>query len=183
MVTKLDLMSTFIKPFSGTVTNSFYHAFFETSNKIAPTILRIILGIVLLTHGCQKLLGWFGGYGFEGTMTFFTDTVGLPWILGLSVIVIEFFGSILLIVGFATRFWSISIAILMIGVALTSHNQNGFFINWLGNQKGEGVEYFLLAVAMAISIAVTGAGKFSIDRLITKRINSPHAGDKIAFQL
>ena len=149
---------------------SFAATFFQTTNSITPTIIRLILSSVLWTHGAQKLLGWFGGYGFEGTMGFFTGTVGLPWIVGFLVIVIEFFGSILLFFGFAARFWGIAMAILMIGVALTSHVQNGFFINWLGNQKGEGIEYFLLAIAMGVSIAITGAGRFSLDRSVMRSL-------------
>jgi len=162
---------------------SFAAAFFQTTDSMAPTIIRIVLSSVLWAHGAQKLLGWFGGYGFEGTMGFFTGTVGLPWIIGFLVIVIEFFGSILLLFGFAARFWGIAMAMLMLGVALTSHIQNGFFINWLGNQKGEGIEYFLLAMAMSLSIIFTGAGRFSIDRLIMSMKTEKLAAQKLSIQL
>ncbi len=161
---------------------SFAAAFFQTTDSIAPTIIRIGLSGVLWAHGAQKLLGWFGGYGFEGTMGFFTGTVGLPWIIGFLVIVIEFFGSILLFFGFAARFWGIAMAMLMLGVVLTSHIQNGFFINWLGNQKGEGVEYFLLAIGMSVSIAISGAGKFSVDGSIARSLIERTSVKKFSVQ-
>jgi putative oxidoreductase len=148
---------------------------FNTNNSWSPAILRILLGLVLLGHGTQKLLGWFGGYGFEGTMSFFTQTVGLPWVIGLLVIIIEFFGSLSLILGFATRLWSFSMAILFVGIAYTTHLQNGFFINWFDNQKGEGYEFFLLAIAISTSLVITGSGKYSIDGLIMKTLFKPIA--------
>ena len=141
---------------------------FTTNDSYAPTILRLLLGTVLFAHGAQKLLGWFGGYGFEGTMGFFTGTVGLPWIVGFLVIIIEFFGSLSLLLGFATRLWSISMIFLFIGIMVTSHLPNGFFMNWYGSQKGEGIEYFLLSISMAASLAVSGAGKLSVDRLLAQ---------------
>jgi len=142
---------------------------FATNDSYGPTILRLLLGTVLFAHGAQKLLGWFGGYGFEGTMEFFTGTVGLPWMVGFLVIVIEFFGSLSLLLGFATRLWSIFMIFLFIGIMVTSHLSNGFFMNWYGSQKGEGIEYFLLSIGMALSLAVSGAGRFSIDRLLIRK--------------
>lgn len=138
-------------------------------NNVAATVTRLILGIVLFAHGAQKLLGWYGGYGFDGTMGYFTKTVGLPWIVGFLVIVIEFFGSLSLILGFATRLWSAAIFFLTIGIIATVHWQNGFFMNWFGNQKGEGFEYFILMLGLAASLVVSGAGRFSIDSLILKK--------------
>jgi putative oxidoreductase len=112
------------------------------NDSLSPLVLRLSLGLVLLAHGSQKLLGWFGGYGFTGTMGFFTKTVGLPWVIGFLVIVIEFLGSLLLILGLMTRLWSFLMVILFIGVIYTSHFQFGFFMNWFANQKGEGYEFF-----------------------------------------
>jgi len=129
----------------------------------AATFSRIALGSVLFAHGAQKLLGWFGGFGFEGTMNFFTATVGLPWIVGFAVILIEFFGALSLVLGFATRLWSLSVFLLTLGIIQTSHLQNGFFMNWFGTQKGEGIEYFILMLGLAASLMFSGAGKFSID--------------------
>jgi putative oxidoreductase len=143
-------------------------AIFNTKNTWSPTILRILLGLVLWGHGSQKLLGWFGGYGFDGTMSFFTGTVGLPWIIGFLVIIIEFFGSISLLLGFATRLWSFSMAVLFIGIIYTSHIQYGFFMNWFNNQKGEGYEFFLLAIAISASLVITGGGRYALDRLVAE---------------
>ena len=98
---------------------------FKTNNAMAPLFLRLFLAIVLFPHGAQKLLGWFNGFGFEGTMGYFTGTVGLPWIIGLLVIIIEFVGPLALILGFAVRFWSIAIAVVMAGIILT--NFTGYF--------------------------------------------------------
>lgn len=144
-------------------------AIITTNNSWSPTILRLLLGIVLLAHGSQKFLGWFGGYGFNGTMGFFTNTIGLSWFIGFLVIVIEFFGSIFLIMGFATRVWSVLMIILFSGIIYTSHIQHGFFMNWFGNQKGEGYEFFLLAIGISLSLLLTGGGKFSLDGMIMKK--------------
>ncbi len=139
---------------------------FKTNHSVAPFIIRIILGGVVLPHGAQKLFGWFGGYGFSGTMTFFTDTVGLPYTIGLLVILIETIGALALIAGFATRLLAIPYLLLAFGIALTSSWENGFFMNWFGNQAGEGYEYFILWGGMAASLIFTGGGKFSVDSVL-----------------
>jgi len=139
------------------------------SNNLAATITRTALGVVLFAHGAQKLLGWYGGYGFDGTMGYFTQSVGLPWIVGFVVIMTEFFGALSIIAGFATRLWSIAILFLTIGIIQTTHLQYGFFMNWFGTQKGEGIEYFLLMLGLAASLTFSGSGKFSIDSLITRK--------------
>lgn len=143
---------------------------FKTSNATAPLFLRIFLATVLFPHGAQKLLGWFNGFGFEGTMGYFTGTVGLPWIIGFLVIIIEFVGPLALILGFAVRFWSIAIAAVMTGIILTNF-KGYFFMNWFGIQKTEGMEFFLLAIGMALSIAYSGAGRFSIDARMQKKFS------------
>ena len=143
--------------------------FFRTSNSWSPTVIRILLGSVLLAHGCQKALGWFGGYGFEGTMGFFTGTMGLPWLVAFLVILIEFIGSLSLILGFATRVWGLSMLFLFLGIIFTSHIQNGFFMNWFGNQKGEGIEFFLLAIGMTVSLIISGGGRYSVDALLADK--------------
>src|SRR5205809_5103600 len=106
---------------------------FQTNGSNASTIIRIVLGLILFPHGAQKLLGWFGGYGFNGTMGFLTGTVGLPWILAFLVILIEFFGALLLIAGFATRIVAVGVISLFTGIIFTSHLHNGFFMNWGGS--------------------------------------------------
>ncbi len=140
----------------------------QTNNSSAAAVLRTALGLVLFPHGAQKLLGWFGGFGFTGTMNYFTTTIHLPWIIALLVILIEFIGSLMLITGTATRIAALLIIINFIGIVLSSHLANGFFINWLGNQKGEGYEYHLLVIGMAASLLISGAGAFSVDRALSR---------------
>jgi putative oxidoreductase len=145
----------------------------EMKNKLLYTpdswgliVLRIVLGLVVFPHGAQKLLGWFGGYGFTGSMNYFTQTVGLPWVVGFIVILLEFFGAIALIIGFATRIVATLYIAIAIGIISTSSIQHGFFMNWFGNQGGEGYEYFLLWIGMAIVLVISGGGKYSVDRLL-----------------
>jgi len=140
---------------------------FKTSNNFGPVFLRLFLALVLFPHGAQKLLGWFGGFGFTGSMQYFIETVGLPWVVGFVVILIEFFGPIALLLGFAVRFWSLAITGVMTGVILT-HFSAYFFMNWFGTQPTEGMEFFLLAIGMATSLVYSGAGRFSIDAWLMK---------------
>jgi putative oxidoreductase len=142
---------------------------FKTNENTAATIIRIVLGVILFPHGAQKLLGWFGGYGFDGTMGFMTGTAGLPWILAFLVIILEFFGALALIFGFATRIVSVGIIALFTGIIFTSHASNGFFMNWSGQLPGEGYEYHLLVIGMSLALLVSGAGKWSVDYALQKK--------------
>ncbi len=137
-----------------------------TANDIALTTLRLVLGVVFFAHGAQKMLGWFGGYGFNGTMGYLTHMAHLPTPIAFLVICIEFFGGLGLIVGLLTRIAALGIGVQMIGAVLTVHLANGFFMNWAGNQKGEGYEYHLLAIAIAGVLLSRGAGAFSVDRAL-----------------
>ena len=128
--------------------------------------LRLALGAMILPHGAQKLLGWFGGYGFSGTMNFFTETMHIPALFALLAILAEFFGGLALIAGLGGRFAALTVGTVMVVAALTSHLRNGFFMNWFGNQAGEGFEFHLLAVAIALAIVVRGSGAWSVDRLL-----------------
>jgi len=114
---------------------------------------RVVLAAVIFPHGAQKLWGAFGGYGFDGTMQYFTETVGLSWLLGFLVILGESFGAALLLVGLLSRFIAASLGLIMIGAA-AQHIGNGFFMNWFGNQAGEGIEFFILALAMSAVVTV-----------------------------
>jgi len=142
------------------------------SNSWAPLIARLALGITIFPHGAQKLLGMFGGYGFTGTMGFLTTQAGLPYIVALFVILIEFFGSLLLIFGFLTRVAALGFIGLFLGVVFKVHLQNGFFMNWTGTQKGEGIEFFIMLFGLAIILLITGGGKASIDAGISKGENN-----------
>jgi putative oxidoreductase len=144
------------------------HAVTATHAGIAGTVLRVALGAVMFPHGAQKLLGWFGGYGFHGTMGFLTQNVGLPTPLAALVIVAEFFGSIALVLGLFSRAAVVGIISVMIGAIVTTHLPNGFFMNWTGQQAGEGFEYHLLVIAMAIAILIQGSGRYSVDRILSR---------------
>ena len=137
-----------------------------TKNSSAITLVRVVLGIVIFAHGAQKLLGWFGGYGYSGTMGFFTGTIGLPYIIAFLVIIIEFFGAIALITGTLSRVAALGISAVMVGAVVTTHLQHGFFMNFGGQQAGEGFEYHLLVLAMAGAIMLAGGGAYSIDRAL-----------------
>ena len=140
----------------------------STSNDVALTILRLVLGVVFFAHGAQKLLGWFGGYGYAGTMGFFTHQAGIPAPLAFLVIMTEFFGGLGLIFGLLTRIPAFGIGFEMIVAVWMVHLPNGFFMNWYGNQKGEGFEYHLLAIAAAAVLLLRGAGAFSVDRALSE---------------
>lgn len=138
----------------------------KTNNSFAPFLARLTLGIVMFPHGAQKMLGWFGGYGFSGTMHFFTQQMHIPAPLAFLAIMAEFAGSIGLIVGCLSRVAAFGIATNMVVAIMTVHIHNGFFMNWYGNQKGEGFEYHLLAIGLALIVIIYGAGKFSLDAFI-----------------
>lgn len=131
-------------------------------------VLRLALGLVIFPHGAQKLLGWFGGFGFSGTMGFFTEQLGLPWIVAFLVIIIESLGALALIAGFFTRVMALGIGAVMLGAVFTVHLQFGFFMNWSGNQAGEGFEFHLLAIGMAVALMIAGGGRFSVDRILAR---------------
>jgi len=141
----------------------------DTKNELSTTILRIALGLVMFPHGMQKLFGWFGGFGFSGTMHFFTDTMGIPWILALMAVLAESLGSIGLITGLFTRISAFGVGVSIAVGALMVHLPNGFFMNWFGKQAGEGYEYHILVVGMALTLMLTGGGRWSLDRLILSK--------------
>ena len=139
----------------------------RTDDNVVGLILRLTLGIVFFPHGAQKMLGWFGGGGFSGTMAGMTK-MGLPAVIVFLVIVFEFFGALGLLLGFLGRLSAVAVAIVMLGAIFTVHLPNGFFMNWMGNQKGEGIEYHLLVLGIVLAILVTGSGRWSIDRSLSK---------------
>ncbi len=145
-------------------------AFFQTDDSWAGLILRLTLGIVMFPHGAQKVLGWYGGFGFDGTMGYFTQTLGLPWIIAFLVVIGEFFGSLGLVAGFLTRFSAASIGVIMLGAITMVHLPNGFFMNWFGRQPGEGYEYHLLVLGIAVVLTIIGAGRWSVDQQVAQRL-------------
>ena len=145
-------------------------AVLSTERSTVLTIARLGLGLVMLPHGLQKTIGAFGGDGFSATMGFF-GSIGIPAFLGFLAIAAESAGALGLISGFMTRIAAFGILANMV-VAGLMHKGNGFFMNWMGTQKGEGFEYHILASALAILLIVGGAGSASIDRLLTRRNNA-----------
>ena len=145
--------------------------FFQTNDSFSYLIPRIMLGCIIFPHGAQKLLGWFGGFGFTNTMSYFTNTAGLPWIVAFLVIAAESLGSLGLVTGFLTRLCSLGLICVMTGAIVTVHWTNGFFMNWFGKQAGEGFEFHLLVIAICIPLLIRGGGKYSMDGLIHKLIN------------
>jgi putative oxidoreductase len=136
----------------------------------AATVARLALGIVMFPHAAQKVFGWFGGYGLEGTYGFFTTgPLGLPGVLAGTVIAFEFLGSIMLILGALTRLGAFMIGTIMFGAIVTTHIPNGFFMNWTGKQPGEGFEYHILALGLALVTIMLGGGALSVDRSLTRK--------------
>jgi putative oxidoreductase len=147
-------------------------ALFQTDDGWAGLILRITLGVAMFPHGAQKLLGWYGGYGFAGTMGYFTETMHVPWLVAFLIILGESVGSLALLAGFLTRFTAASMAVIMVGAVTMVHLPHGFFMNWFGKQAGEGFEYHLLVIGISLALLFTGAGKWSVDKLIAERIHA-----------
>lgn len=140
---------------------------FRTKPDVVPAIIRIVVGVLFFAHGAQKMLGWWGGPGFSAMMRGF-ESQGIPAVFAFLAIAAEFFGGIGMVLGFLTRIAAFGISVNMIVAILTVHWKNGLFMNWTGQQKGEGFEFHLLVLAITISIMLVGAGAFSIDGVIYK---------------
>ncbi len=148
----------------------------STDDSVATTIMRLVLGLVFFAHGAQKMLGWFGGFGFAGTMGFFTGMMHIPAPLAFLAICAEFLGGIGLIIGFLTRIAAFGIATNMVVAIATVHHSFGFFMNWTGTQKGEGFEFHLLVLAMTAFLMIRGAGAFSVDHVLSTKAPSYSVG-------
>lgn len=143
---------------------------FETDDSWVRLAQRLVLAAVIFPHGAQKLLGWFGGFGFEGTMGFLTQGAGLPAPLAVTVILAESVGAVALALGLFSRVTALGIASVMVGAVVTTHLGNGFFMNWAGSQAGEGFEYHLLALALAVPVIVKGGGALAVDSALARRL-------------
>jgi putative oxidoreductase len=143
------------------------HKLIATDNDAAVTFLRLVLGVVFFAHGAQKALGWFGGYGFSGTMGFFTGMMHIPALFAVLAIAAEFLGGLGVIVGLLTRVAAFGISCNMVVAVAMIHHQFGFFMNWAGTQKGEGFEFHLLVLAITVFLMIRGAGAASVDRLLS----------------
>src|SRR5437868_5837426 len=138
-----------------------------TDNDSATTILRLVLGVIFFAHGAQKVLGWFGGYGFTGAMGFFTGVLHIPAAFAFLAIAAEFLGGLGLIFGLLTRVASFGVFCNMVVAVAMVHHQFGFWMNWTGAQKGEGYEYHLLLLAASAFLMIRGAGAASLDCLLS----------------
>jgi len=138
---------------------------FSTDPDWTQTIIRLILGAVFFAHGAQKLLGWFGGSGLKATIGMMHEHLGLPVPIAFLAVSAEFLGGAGLIFGLLGRVAAAGIAFIMFAAIFMVHGRNGLFLNWLGDRKGHGYEYHLLAIALAAVIIVRGSGAASLDRL------------------
>lgn len=150
-----------------------------TDSSITRLVQRIVLGLVILPHGLQKTIGLFGGYGFTGTMGYLTGTVGLPWAIAVLVVLAESLGAAALVAGLFSRVTAAGIAAVMVGAVTTAHLPNGFFMNWTGAQAGEGFEYHLLALALALPIVIAGGGLASVDGWLAAKLQSAPDDDAL----
>jgi putative oxidoreductase len=125
----------------------------------ALLVARVFVGVVFMAHGAQKLFGAFGGPGLSA----FVQMMG-P--LGYLVAIGEFFGGLGLVVGFLSRFSAASIILIMLGAIAMVHGKVGFFMNWTGQQAGEGFEYHLLAIGILLPILIAGPGRLAIGRFL-----------------
>jgi len=155
-----------------TSNDSLLHRTLSTDQDRTLLAQRVALGLVLFPHGAQKLLGWFGGYGWSGTMAFFTDTMRLPAPLAFLIILAESLGAVGLVLGAGTRLAALGVAAVMVGAIFTTHLDVGFFMNWSGAQRGEGFEYHLLALALALPLVVRGGGALAVDGVLAARLAS-----------
>ena len=130
--------------------------------------MRIILGGVFSAHGAQKALGWFGGAGFSNTLIFFQNGLRIPVLFAVAAIIGELLAGLALLAGFLTRAAAVGIGVIMVTAVLMVHARNGFFMNWLGNQAGEGFEYHLLALGLVAPLIARGGGAFSFDSTLTR---------------
>ncbi len=136
----------------------------DTDANVASLILRVPIGTILAAHGAQKLFGWFGGYGLEGTGQWLVS-VGLEpgYLMALLAGSAEFLGGIGLILGFLTRPAAIVSAFTMLVAIVVVHLGNGLFLS------GNGFEYALALLAAAVALAIQGGGAISMDRVISRQ--------------
>lgn len=152
---------------------SLLHRIIDTDGRIELTIARLGLALVMLPHALQKLFGWFGGYGLSGTHAGYVNMMHVPSPLAVIAIAAEIFGAFALLVGVLSRAAALAIIAVMLGAIVTVHIPNGFFMNWGGNQGGEGFEYHLLAITLGLVVLVAGGGGVSVDRAIINRRRTP----------
>jgi putative oxidoreductase len=145
----------------------------QTSNDPTLTVARWVLAIIFLGHATQKAFGWFGGMGFERSLGFFQDTMGIPPPLTILVMITELSAAAGLVAGLLTRVAAVGLMGIMIVAPFANHLYPRFFMNWSGTRGGEGYEYHLLAIALLLVLIVRGGGAWSLDRLFAPNKESP----------
>jgi len=149
------------------MSNTFLHRILATDNGSAALALRMPVGIIFAAHGAQKLFGWFGGYGLEGTGQYM-ESIGLTpgvWMAGAAGAA-EFFGGLLLIAGLLTRSAALMLAVTMVVAIVTAHLSNGLFMS------NNGYEFALTMLAASVSLLVSGAGRLSVDAWLGERLGT-----------
>jgi putative oxidoreductase len=139
----------------------------RTDDDVAGLVMRLTLGAVFFAHGAQKVFGWWGGYGASATIQGFAK-MGMPPAMTVLIMAAELGGAVLLILGLFTRLGALGIGAVMAGAIFMVHSKVGFFMNWAGTQKGEGFEYHLLALGLAIAVLIKGGGALSMDRALSR---------------
>jgi putative oxidoreductase len=136
----------------------------RTNDDAAATVARVSLGLILFPHGAQHNLGWFGGYGFSGTLGWMTGTLGISAPLAVVGLVTELVAPVLLVLGLGGRVTAL-FTLAFMAKAGSTHFGNGFFMNWFGKlgPGSEGFEYHLLMMALAAVVAIRGMGALSLD--------------------
>jgi putative oxidoreductase len=136
---------------------------FQGQADLNQLIVRLAIGIVMWPHGAQLLLGWFGGFGFTSSMSYFMELVHLPWLLGFGVIMIQFFGSLFILLGLFTKINAFLMSVMVFNMIFFGHLEHGFFMNWMGSQAGEGFEFHILLLGLSISLIFSSSNRFSLD--------------------
>jgi putative oxidoreductase len=157
-----------------------FKKFLKTDNSPAQLFIRLALGVVMFPHGAQKVLGWFGGPGFTKTLQAFAG-MGFPDWSVVALMGVESLGAVLLVFGFLTRLWAIGIGASLTLCMFMSHVQHGFFMNWFGQQQGEGFEYHLLVIGICLALLIKGGGALSVDRKLSSGSKYLHARQSNRF--
>lgn len=147
------------------MSNTLINRVFNTDSSWAATALRIPVGIIFAAHGAQKLFGWFGGLGLQGTAGWL-ESIGLApgTLMALLAGGAEFFGGLALIVGVLTRPAALALAFTMLVAIFKVHFVNGLFM------ANDGYEFGLSLLAASVALLISGAGKASVDRVISAKI-------------
>ncbi|MDR3580970.1 MAG: DoxX family protein [Oryzomonas sp.] len=140
---------------------------FDATGLLAPFMLRIPLGLIFMAHGSQKLLGLFGGQGLTATLKTFELKLGIPPIFTLLAIIAEFGGGFGVLTGFLTRLSAAGMAAVMVVGIYKIQWVNGFFLSTYGIPgHGNGIEFSIALLGMALYLVIAGGGRWCLDRLV-----------------